>query len=246
MSLLDGKVAIITGASQGIGKAIAEVFVKEGARVAAFSRNREALQALYAIAPQQILPVVGDVTNTDDLKRLTLETVARFGPSLDIVVPGAGIAKFAPAASHQLFEEHFAVNTHGAINTVTHCLPYLKSGASIVYITTSMTHGGFMGLDPYISSKDALQGHMRSQAVELASQGIRVNAVAPGLINTPIWSNLGLPPEVFQQTATQIVQRLLSHKFGSADDVARLVLAVASIDHIYGQEYVIDGGYMIN
>ncbi|GAA4257504.1 SDR family NAD(P)-dependent oxidoreductase [Azospirillum formosense] len=245
---LDNRVAVVTGASSGIGRSIAERFLDEGAKVAAFARNAEALQVLVAKAPDRVLAIVGDVTVRADLERLVRETTDRFG-GVDIVVPNAGVAKVVPFADsdEDAIQDQFSVNVVGALQTVRLLLPSIRRNGSIVFITTFLVQVGFPGLAVYSASKAAISSATKTLAAELAPQGIRVNAVAPGPIATPIWSKVGLPEDVLGQVAAQVTSRLLPGGFGAPGSIADAALFLASDQaaNIYGQELIVDGGYTI-
>jgi len=158
MKRLDGKTAVVTGASSGIGRAIVERFVAEGAKVFAFARNAEALKALEAAHPGQVIAVSGDVTRQEDLKQL-VETVVKHAGAIDILVPNAGIARVVSFddSTAEAFSEQFSVNLFGAAETARLFVPHIRQGGSIQFITTFLTQVGFPGLAIYSASKAALK-----------------------------------------------------------------------------------------
>ncbi|MDQ3058323.1 MAG: SDR family oxidoreductase [Pseudomonadota bacterium] len=248
MKRLDGKIAVVTGASSGIGRAIVESFVAEGATVVAFARNDESLRALEAAHPGQVISVSGDVTVQEDLERLRKTTVDRVG-AIDILVPNAGIARVASFedSTAEAFAAQFSVNFFGAAETARLFLPHIRKGGSIQFITTFLTQVGFPGLAIYSASKAALKSLSQTLAAELAPKGIRVNSIAPGPIATPLWGTVGLAPDTLAAVAEKINARLMQGTFGEPRDIAETAVFLASdaARNIYGQEIVVDGGYTI-
>jgi NAD(P)-dependent dehydrogenase (short-subunit alcohol dehydrogenase family) len=245
---LDGKVAVVTGASSGIGRSIVERYVAEGAKVVAFARNAEALAALAKAFPGSVLTVAGDVTKEADLQRLVKAAVDAHG-GVDIVVPNAGIARVVSfeGSNAAAFAEQFSVNLYGAAETVRLLLPHIRKGGSVQFITTFLTQVGFPGLAIYSASKAALKSFAQTLAAELAPKGIRVNSIAPGPIATPLWGTVGLPPDVLGAVAEKVSARLMTGAFGQPEDIAETSVFLASdaAKNIYGQEIVVDGGYTI-
>lgn len=242
------KTAVITGASSGIGRSIAEQFLAEGARIAVFARSEAGLKEIAALAPDRVLVVPGDVTEVADLQRLAAETVKRF-TTVDIVIPNAGIARVVPFAdsTEEVIRHQFSVNFVGAAETVRLLLPHINAGGAVLFVTTFLTQVGFPGLAVYSASKAAVKSLAQTLAAELAPRKIRVNSIAPGPIATPLWGTVGLPPDQLQAVAQQVTARLLPGSFGAAEDIARTAAFLASDEakNIYGQEIVVDGGYTV-
>jgi NAD(P)-dependent dehydrogenase (short-subunit alcohol dehydrogenase family) len=246
--VLEGKIAVITGASSGIGRAISERYLAAGARIVVFARDPEALESIRATAPEAVLVVAGDVTKTADLQRLVDDTALHYG-NVDIVVPNAGMAKVVSFAdsTEEAIHEQFSVNFVGAVQTARLFLTHINKGGSILFNTSFLTQVGFPGLAIYSASKAALKSVTLTLAAELAPLGIRVNAIAPGPIATPLWGKVGLQPDVLQSVAGQINARLMPGQFGKPEDIAEMAVFLASdaARNIYGQEIVIDGGYTV-
>jgi len=242
------KTVIITGSSSGIGKSMAEHFLNEGANLVLFARRDAELNAIASLASDRVLVVPGDVTRAEDIDRLVALTIERFG-SADVVIPNAGIARAVPFAdsTEEVIAQQFGVNFTGAAQTVRAFLPHIKSGGSVLFVTTFLTQVGFPGLAIYSASKAALKSLSQTLAAELAPRGIRVNSIAPGPIKTPIWGTVGLAPEQLAAVAQQVTARLMPHDFGAPEDIARTAVFLASDEarNIFGQEIVVDGGYTV-
>lgn len=245
---LANKTAVITGASSGIGKSMAEHFLAEGARIAIFARRTAELNAIAAAAPDRVLAVAGDCTKADDIARLVTETVARFG-KVDALIPNAGIARVVPFedSTEEVIAYQFGVNFIGAAQTARAFLPHINEGGTVLFITTFLTQVGFPGLSVYSASKAALKSLSQTLAAELAPRKIRVNSIAPGPISTPLWGTVGLSPEQLGAVAQQVTARLMPGQFGAPEDIARAAVFLVSDDakNIFGQEIVVDGGYTV-
>lgn len=246
--ILAGKVAVVTGASSGIGRVIAESYAKAGAKVLACGRNREALDELAALHRDSVIPVQGRVDTPEEVKKL-VENVLEQSAKVDIVVPNAGIARVVPFESSDAaaFHEQFSVNLFGAAETMRLLLPRVRPGGSVQFITTFLTQVGFPGLAVYSASKAALKSLSQTLAAELAPRGVRVNSIAPGPIATPLWGTVGLTAEQLDSVGKAIASRLMPGKFGDPQDIAALSVFLASdaAKNIYGQEIVVDGGYTV-
>lgn len=245
---LFNKVAVVTGASSGIGRSIAEFYLNEGAKVVVFSRRREQLEELESRYPARTLVVDGDVTNESDLDRLAEATERRFG-RIDVLVPNAGMARAISLeqSTRDAINETFDVNFHGALQTVRTLMPLFNDSAAIIFITTFLTQIGFPGLAAYSASKAALKSLAQTLAAELGPRGIRVNSIAPGPIATPLWDSVGLSRDQLQSVAEGITKRLIPQAFGKPEDIAEVAVFLASdaAQNIFGQEVIVDGGYTL-
>ena len=242
---LAGKVAVITGGNSGIGLAIAQEFTQQGADVVIFGRNAQTLDEAVQRIGNGTLGVQGDVTRLADLERLYRETNERFG-KIDILVANAGIAKVAPLehTDEDLFDLISDVNFKGAFFTVQKAVPYLNDGASIILTTSAGNVKGMPEFSVYVATKAAVRSLARSFSAALLPRGIRVNALSPGPIETPIFGRLGLPQEALDGVAAQITDMTPIKRFGQPEEMAKAALFLASSDasYVVGSELVADGG----
>ena len=237
---LIGKVAVVTGGNSGIGLATAQEFKAQGAKVAIFGRSQKTLDEAVHTIGEGTLAVRGNVTDLADLNRLYEQTVERFG-KVDILVVNAGISKPAPVeqVDEALFDQISDTNFKGAFFTVQRALPHLNEGASIILVTAAVNQKGVPGYSVVSATKAALRSLARTFSAELLHRGIRVNALSPGTIETPIFGKLGLPVEPLKW-AEQIPMK----RIGTAEEMAKAALFLASSDSSYvlGAELVVDGG----
>ena len=245
MGKLDGKVAVITGGSSGIGLTTAQEFINNGAKVVIFGRGQEALDAATAQLGPNSHGVRGDVTNLSDLDRLYSETTSRFG-SIDVLFINVGQGKLAPIADtdEAFFDSMIDVNFKGSYFSLQKAIAHLNDKASVVITTSWLNEIGFGGSSLLSASKAALRSVVRVASAELAGRGIRVNAVSPGPIGTPFWGKIGLPEDVLSGAAEAITAETALKRFGTPDEVAKAVLFLASDDssYIIGEEIAVHGG----
>src|SRR5713226_1698743 len=196
MGKLSGKVAVVPGGTTGIGLATARLFAAEGAKVIATGRNPETLAAARKELSRVAEVVQSDAGDPAQVRRL-FEEVGRVQGRIDVLFLNAGIAKFAPLAdsTEELFDETIQVNLKGPFVALRAALPFLRKGASVIVNTTVGTERALANTAVYSASKAALAALVRGAAVELAARGVRVNAVRPGPIKTPILGKLGMTAE---------------------------------------------------
>ncbi len=247
MGKLSSKVAVVTGGTTGIGLATARLFAAEGAKVIATGRNAETLAAARKELAGVAEVVQSDAGDPAQVRRL-FEEVGRAHGRIDVLFLNAGIAKFAPLADspEELFDEIIQVNLKGPFVALQAALPLLGKGASVIVNTSVVTERGFATAAVYSASKAALAGLARVAAVELAARGVRVNAVRPGPITTPIFGKLGLSAEARDAFLQGTTERVPLGRFGAADEVARAALFLASEDAAFvtGHELTVDGGML--
>ena len=249
MGKLAQKIALITGANSGIGFTTAEEFLKEGATVIITGRRKDAIEAAAAQLGDGAIPFTADSANLNDLEQLANFVKNKFG-KLDIIFSNAGIAKFLPVSevTPEAFDETMNINFKGSYFLAQKLLPLMTNGGAITFNTSICNQVGMPTSSLYSSSKGALSAFARTLATEVAPQGIRVNCVSPGTINTTIQSKLGLTPEMLEIFNRSLSGKTLLQRQGKAIEIARTVVFLSSDDagYITGVEIPVDGGYMNN
>ncbi|RVT78245.1 SDR family oxidoreductase [Flavobacterium sufflavum] len=247
MNKLSNKIAIVTGGNSGIGYAAAKDFKENGAKVIITGRNE---QATFKAA--QELGVTGIVSDQSDLKSidsLVDEVKSKFG-KIDIVFLNAGLAAFAPLdqASEEHYDAIMNVNVKGVYFTLQKLLPILNDGASVVLNTSINASVGMPNSSVYAASKAALLSLNRVFATELAPRKIRINAISPGPVETPLYGKLGLNQEEVDGFGKILGEKILLKRFGQAEEIAKSVTFLASSDasFITGTELIVDGGLTVN
>ena len=245
MNKLENKVAVITGGSSGIGLATAKEFIANGAKVVIFGRSKQALDSATENLGSNSISVQGDVSKISDLDRLYSITKSRFG-GIDILFVNAAQAKLAPIAdtTEDFFDEMIGINFKGAYFTLQRAIPHLNNDASVIITTSWLNSIGFGGSSLLSASKAALRSVVRVASAELIEKGIRVNAVSPGAIGTPLWGKIGLPEEVLKAAGEAITNQIPVKRWGQAEEIAKTVLFLAAADssYIIGNELMVDGG----
>jgi len=246
MKRLEGKVAVITGGSSGIGLATAQRFVEEGANVYITGRRQGELDTAVDQIGKNVTGVQGDVSNLADLDRL-YDTVKEQKGRIDILFANAGIMDLLPleTVSETYFDKTFSVNVKGVFFTVQKSLPLVNNGGSIVLTGSVAGSKGMSGLSVYGATKAAVRSLARSFTAELKNRKIRVNVISPGRIDTPAASAAisGLQASE-EQAKIGVLDSIPLGRMGSPDEVANVVLFLASDDtsFITGIELFVDGG----
>jgi NAD(P)-dependent dehydrogenase (short-subunit alcohol dehydrogenase family) len=242
----ENRVALVTGGSTGIGAAVAKKLAEKGARVIVTGRHEETLRAAAKQHPN-IESLISDIANPKAVAA-SLAAVKSHG-RLDILVNNAGVAQIAPIgdASPEHVREMFEINVFGLIETTRLALPLLRqSKGTIVNVSSVAADHPVPNMSAYSATKAAIVALTRSWAQELAADGIRVNVVSPGPIETPILSpeKLKLPPQQIAQLAESLTQRVPMRRFGTVDEVAHVVafLASAEASFVNGAQYTVGGG----
>jgi dehydrogenase/reductase SDR family member 4 len=247
VSSLDGRVAIVTGGSRGIGRAIAEAFSREGARVVICGRKQETLDQVAREIGPSVKPIACHVGRADQIEKLVAATVSEFG-AIDILVNNAGTnVSFGPCLEidEGQFDKMIDVNLKSAFRLIKAVAPGMcvRGRGSIINIAS------IAGLRPqlhsllYSMTKAALIMMTQSYALELGSKGVRVNAIAPGLIQTVLsehyWKD--------EAARAQLIGRQPIQRIGKPEDVAEIALLLASDkgSYITGQTFAVDGGFLL-
>ncbi|HUO36110.1 MAG TPA: SDR family oxidoreductase [Candidatus Acidoferrum sp.] len=243
MNALQGKVAVITGGSSGIGLATAKRFVAEGAYVFITGRRKAELDKAAAEIGKNITAVQSDVSNLADLDHL-FETVRKTKGKIDILFANAGVVEPRPteAATAEHYDKTFDINARGVFFTVQKALPLMKEGGSIVLNGSGVWQKGFPIYATYAGTKAALRSFVRSWTAEFASKGIRANMISPGPIETPILEGqFGQSTEAMKEQFKAIVPM---KRIGRPEEIAAAAVFLASDESSYitGIDLPVDGG----
>jgi len=242
---LKDKVAFITGGTSGIGLESARLFLSEGAKVAIVGSNKQRLETAGKELNGETLLVQADVRKVTDIERAVEQTRSKFG-RIDIVFANAGASTVAPleAITPQYIEDNLALNFSGTFFTIQKTAPLIPKGGSIIVTTSFLNVIGKPGLSILAATKAAARSLVRTLGAELASRGIRVNAVSPGAISTPFYSKMGLSEAQLSAVAGDLESKIALKRFGDATELAKAVLFLASEDSSYitGIELSVDGG----
>jgi NAD(P)-dependent dehydrogenase (short-subunit alcohol dehydrogenase family) len=245
MDRLKGKRALITGGTSGIGLETARQFLREGARVAVTGTNPETLAVARKELGPDVVVIKADAADVAGQKTLAEAVKKAFG-GLDIVFVNAGIALLKPleAWDERDFDRVFDINVKGPYFLLQALLPILANPASIILNTSVNAHIGMPNSSVYAASKAALQSFIRTLSGELIGRGIRLNAVSPGPITTPLYSKLGFPEADLKTVAASIKDKVPAGRFGEPSEIAMAVVFLASDEASYtvGSEIMIDGG----
>lgn len=239
MSKLQGKVAVVTGGTEGIGLAIAKLFVNEGAYVFITGRRQRELEKAVDTIGNNVTGVQGDVAKMADLDRL-YEIIGRAQARIDIIVANAGVGEFV--SFDKLTEEHFDrlfdINVKGAVFTVQKALPLLVDGGSVILIGSVASVKGTSSFGVYSATKAALRSFARTWTTDLKERHIRSNVLSPGPVKT------GLADRQPQDAIARIVSTVPMGRMGEPDEIAKAALFLASDDSsfITGIELFVDGG----
>lgn len=245
MAKLENKTAIVTGGSSGIGRAVAERFAKEGARVLIVGRKEDALRETAATS-DKISYVVGDITKTETIERILQAVEERFGGQLDILVNNAGWCPVQPITEITIedYDRAFSLDVRALVDLTIHALPKIRAAKGCILNLSSVgaTHRA-PNLSMYVGAKAAVENFTRVWALELAADGVRVNAIAPGAIRTNIWNSTDLSPEDAKKHEEGIAAGIPFGRFGAPEEVANVAAFLVSDEASYvsGAVYAVDG-----
>ncbi len=245
MNRFADRTALVTGGSTGIGRVIAHQLADAGAKVIITGRHEDTLKEAAGHSPR-ISWVVADIGRTEDVERSLAEVRQRHG-RLDILVNNAGVAPVAPLSAVDMsqYDSTFQVNVRGLIDTTRQALPLLQvTKGSIINISSSVALRPLANMSIYSASKAAVSALTKSWGKELAKDGIRVNSIIVGPIETPIYQKAQLSEEASRAHIDAVTKMVPLGRFGTAEEVAALVVFLASDEasFITASELAVDGG----
>jgi len=243
---LEGKIALVTGGSSGIGLATAQRFVKEGAYVYITGRRQAELdKAVKTIGGAQVKAVRADSSNLPDLDRL-FDQIKKEKGRLDVVFANAGGGSLAPlgAITEEQYDQTFNINVKGLLFTVQKALPLIPNGGSIILNASIVSIKGMAAFSVYSATKAAVRSFARGWTTDLKDRGIRVNVISPGPIETPILDGLADTEEGRKDVIAHLTSMVPLGRMGQPDEIAKAALFLASDDasFVAGIELFVDGG----
>jgi len=248
MKRFEGKVAMVTGGNSGIGLAAAKAFAREGAQVAVTGRDEGTLKNAEKEIGSGALAIRADAARIADLDAAMAKVRAQF-KRIDALFVNAGIGKFVPIAevTEAMFDEIVTINLKGAFFTVQKALPLMARGSAVVLNASINAHIGLPGTTVYGATKAAVVNMAKTMSADLAERGIRVNAVSPGPVETPIFGRAGISSEQSRQTKEWLQNQTLVKRMAEPEEIAEAVLYLSSdvSSFVVGTELVIDGGMTI-
>lgn len=234
------KRALVTGGNSGIGYATAQLLKAHNYHVIICGRDRDRLQ--QAAAELGVEALLADVGQSDQLAHLVAALASQ---PLHALVNNAAIARFMPLAqaTPEDFDEFFNINVRAPLDLIKGLLPALsQTGGSVTNVSSAVVNNGLPNAALYAATKGALEAATKSLALELAPMGIRVNAVAPGAIDTPISSKYGLDPDVIRQRKAKMAETIPLKRYGMAAEVAQVIVAQLESTYTTGAIWRVDGG----
>ena len=249
MSRLNGKRTLITGGTSGIGLATAKQFLEEGARVIITGVNPESISKAKAELGSEVLVLAANSASVLAQRELAEAVKSHYG-QLDVAFLNAGVSVWRPIEEwdEAAFDQSFAINVKGPYFLVQALLPIFANPASVILNTSINAHVGSARSSVYAATKAAFLNLSKTLSSELLPRGVRVNAVSPGPVETPLYDKLGIPDAYREQVNKEIVTTIPIGRFGKPDEVAKAVVYLASDESAWtvGSEIVVDGGRTLN
>jgi NAD(P)-dependent dehydrogenase (short-subunit alcohol dehydrogenase family) len=246
MNKLAGKVALVTGGNSGIGLASAKLFKENGAKVIITARSKETWEIAMKEYGQMFDVILADVSKMEDLDRMYSTIKAKHG-KIDVIFANAGIALFRPTSECDaaFFDSQFDTNVKGLYYTVAKALPLMNKGSSVLLNASVVADKGMPGASVYAATKAAVRSFARTWTAEIPVADVRFNVLSPGAIETPIYGKMGMPSDAVKAFAEQMTNTIPAHRFGSADEMAKVALFLVSNDasYISGANIIADGGF---
>jgi NAD(P)-dependent dehydrogenase (short-subunit alcohol dehydrogenase family) len=245
MSRLQNKTALITGGNSGIGFATAKEFIQQGATVIITGRSQSALDEAKKVLGDKVYTILSNTSSLSDISTLP-KHVEQLVQKLDIVFINAGVAKFLPieGVTEEHYDEQFNTNVKGAFFTIQKLLPLINDGGSIILNASISAHIGMATSSVYSATKAALLTFARTLSAELLPRKIRVNAISPGPVTTPIFGKLGTSADQLDSLKEYIQGQVPLGRFADPAEIARVATFFASDDSsfVLGAELIADGG----
>lgn len=245
MGKLDSKIAVVTGAASGIGFAIARRFIEEGSKVYLAGRRMAELKAASDLLGPAATAVPTDVSDWESVEAM-FKFVASEQGKIDVVVANAGVVEVSllKDATQSHFDRIFEINAKGTYFTLKNAIPVMRDGGSIILLSSAMAVKGIPGYGVYNATKAAVRSLARSAAAELRENGIRVNSLSPGPIDTPIIESLVSSPGEAEEYRKKSAAYVPLARLGRPEELAAAALFLASSESSYstGIDLVVDGG----
>ena len=246
MKKLENKVAVITGGNSGIGLATAKLFAQQGASVTITGRNKKTLDSAIELIGHGSFGLVSEASDLKSIDSLYQQVAKKFG-KIDILVLNAGVFIAAPLSDYteEMFDQTSDINFKGVFFSVQKALPYLNDGASIILTTSAVSEKGMATASAYAATKSAVRSLARGFSAELLDRKIRVNVLAPGPIDTPIFHRNGASAEQVDGIKSHMTNLVPAKRLGSSEEMAEGFLYLASEDSRFmvGAELLLDGGF---
>lgn len=246
MNKLQDKIAVITGGNSGIGLATAKLFKQHGAKVVITARSAETFEKTKKEYGQQFDIVQTNVADVNALGSLFSMVEKKYG-KIDVLFANAGVALFRPTSESdpEFFDNQFNTNVKGLYFTVQKALPLMAKNSKVILNASVVSSKGIAGASVYAATKAAVRSFARSWTAEIPVDHVRFNVLSPGPIETPIYSKLGMPKDQLDAFASNMSNTVPIKRFGSADEMAKVALFLASDDSSYiaGADIMADGGF---